>query len=139
MCSRFSGTAALEEYDGIAGNGILSRFVIWLDYDRSRVILEPSSLFDEGLPADHTGFGVRIRGGELVVKQVLEGSPADMAGLREGDVLVSLEGTPVGPESLDRLKSLLPHSPGRRLEAVVRREGEEMEMELTSAELLPLD
>lgn len=139
LCSRFPGTAALEEYDGIAGNGILSRFVLWLDYDRARVILEPSALFEEGLPGDYTGFGVRIRGGELVVKQVLEGSPADVAGLREGDVLVSLEGMPVGPDSLDRLKALLPHSPGRRLEAVVRRGGEEMELELTSSELLPLD
>ncbi|MGM0628744.1 MAG: aspartyl protease family protein, partial [Candidatus Fermentibacterota bacterium] len=139
LCSRFPGTAALDEYDGIAGNRILARFRLWLDYRRQRVILEPSELYDEGLPEDVTGFGVRIRGGRLVVNRVLEGSPADLAGMREDDVLVSVDGVPVGPSGLDTLNRLLPERPGREVDLLVRRSGMELELTLESAPLLPLD
>jgi len=139
LCSRFPGTAALDEYDGIAGNRILARFRLWLDYRRQRVILEPSELYDEGLPEDVTGFGVRIRGGRLVVNRVLEGSPADLAGMREDDVLVSVEGVPVGPSALNTLNRLLPERPGREVDVLVRRSGMELELTLESAPLLPLD
>jgi hypothetical protein len=139
LCSRFPGTAALEEYDGIAGTRVLARFRLWLDYDRQRVILEPSALFEEGLPEDFTGFGVRIREGELVVNRVLEGSPAARAGLAEGDVLVSLQGVAMGPSNLDTLNRLLPHSPGRSVDLEVSRDGTLRRLTLESAPILPLD
>lgn len=139
LCSRFSGTAALEEYDGIAGTRILARFRLWLDYDRRRVVLEPSGLFEDGLPEDVTGFGVRVREDRLVVNRVLEGSPADLAGLREDDVLVSVGGVEVDPSNLHTLNRLLPHRPETTLDLVVRRGDVRRELTLETASLLPLD
>ena len=138
LCSRFSGTEALSRYDGIIGTGVLARFRIWLDYDGNRVILEPSELFEDGIPEDVTGFGVRVREGRLVVNRVLEGSPAELAGLLEGDTIRAVGGMEVGPENLYRLHQLLPDRPGQRVVVSVLRQGLQRELALESARLLPL-
>jgi hypothetical protein len=62
--------------------------------------------------------GVRLR-------SVREGSPAEQGGLRGGDVIVSFAGAPV--RNLEEFAALLrAESPGRRVEIVVLRDGEEI-------------
>jgi hypothetical protein len=86
----------LSEFDGILGGGVLSRFVVFLDYSDEEVILEPSSLFDQGLPEDMTGLGLQIAEGRLQVAEVVEGSAADSAGFLEGDFIASVDGADPG-------------------------------------------
>jgi serine protease Do len=81
-----------------------------------------------GLPAD----------GGVVISTVIQGSPADRAGLRMGDVIVSFNGTPIdAKEDLDVLgfTRLVRETPlGQPVPVRLLREGESVDLRLT---LLP--
>lgn len=137
LCSSFDGGDILSGFDGILGSGILSRFVVTLDYSAGRLILEPSSLFEEGLPETLTGMGLEVRDGTLAVRSVVAGSPADRAGLIEGDILISVDGSPVTGEDLHRVTGLLPEAEGVTVEVVIGRQGVETRLEMVTGRLVP--
>src|SRR5437773_1927705 len=70
----------------------------------------------------------------LEVVQLLDGSPASAAGLRAGDVIVSLDGRPVAGVG-DLQRSLVGDLVGRRIDVTLERDGRLAEMSLTPAEL----
>jgi S1-C subfamily serine protease len=73
-----------------------------------------------------TGTGVRA-------ESVTSGSPAAVAGLQGGDVLIELGGTPLVNLSAfsDKLKTL---APGDKVKAVVMRGSERLEKSMTLTE-----
>jgi serine protease Do len=74
----------------------------------------------------------RAAGVEIV--QVVEGSPADLAGMRPEDLIVEVDGTPIeGMDGLQRV--VVGELIGRAVRAKVVREGRERELELVPAEL----
>ena len=73
-------------------------------------------------------FGLSSHRGALVA-EVVEGSPAEQAGLRSGDVIVSWDGTAVRePGDLRNRVSLTP--PGKRVAVVVVRDGTRQELRM---------
>jgi S1-C subfamily serine protease len=70
----------------------------------------------------------------IEVVQVVEGSPAERAGLRAEDLIVELDGVPIG--RVDDLQRLMVRDLiGRAVRARVLRRGDELEVELVPAEL----
>ncbi len=68
------------------------------------------------------------------IAQVVEGGPADQAGMLSEDLIVELEGTPI--ESMDDLQRVVVSEViGRAVRAKVVRGGRERELELVPAEL----
>jgi serine protease Do len=68
------------------------------------------------------------------IAQVVEGGPADRAGMRVEDLIVELEGTPI--EGMDDLQRVVVSEViGRAVRAKVVRGGRERELELVPAEL----
>ncbi|HDD53044.1 MAG TPA: RIP metalloprotease RseP [Thermosulfidibacter takaii] len=59
-----------------------------------------------------------------VVGQVVAGSPAERAGLKAGDFIVSIEGKKI--ESWGDLAAVVQKNPGKPLKVVVKREGEQV-------------
>ncbi len=100
-----SGKGALSsaELVGNLGNDVLRRFVLYLDYARHRVILEPGKDFRRDFPHDRSGLGLMISdSGAVTVAYAAAGTPAADAGLEPGDVILTANGRPVGLESLRR-------------------------------------
>jgi predicted metalloprotease with PDZ domain len=122
-------------FDGILGAAVLARFVIQLDYSTPSVVLEPSRLFAEGLPEDMAGISGRITGESIELTAVSPGSPAWEAGLREGDVLLSIDGIETGTD-LVLVDSLSegPAGAARTVRAV--RDGSEFEARVVLRPLL---
>jgi len=86
------------------------------------VILEPI----EGVAASQLGIAP---GQAVVLDQVFEGLPADEAGLRQYDVLVSCNG--VQPLTKEKLSDVLSNAePGDRLNFILLRQGHEVELEV---------
>ncbi|GAA2401215.1 hypothetical protein GCM10010420_30110 [Streptomyces glaucosporus] len=81
---------------------------------------------DMGYPGEGARVGLGA-GGEGT--PVVPGGPADRAGIREGDVITEVDGTPVrgGEELIVRIRS---HRPGDRLELTVERGGRERTVEV---------
>src|SRR6266545_3963152 len=74
------------------------------------------------------------RAGGVEVVQVVEGGPADRAGMRPEDLIVELDGTPI--EGMDELQRVVVTEViGRPVRVTVVREGQERELELVPAEL----
>jgi serine protease Do len=74
------------------------------------------------------------RAGGVEVVQVVEGGPADRAGMRPEDLIVELDGTPI--EGMDELQRVVVSELiGRAVRAKVVREGREQELELVPSEL----
>jgi serine protease Do len=69
----------------------------------------------------------------VIVGQVDPGSPADDAGIQQGDVLIALEGTEIGSLG-DLLLTLREFAPGDTVSVTVVRNGEEQTLEATLAE-----
>ena len=70
----------------------------------------------------------------MEIVQVVEGGPADNAGLRPEDLIVELDGTAI--EGMDELQRVVVNDLiGRPVRAKVLREGREREVEIVPAEL----
>jgi hypothetical protein len=69
------------------------------------------------------GDGVKLSG-------VTEGSPADKAGVKAGDVVVRFDGLAVRTLG-DYTESLFRHKPGDKIAVVVKRKGNELELQVT--------
>lgn len=137
LCSSFSGGDMLDVFDGILGNGVLSRFVVHLDYGSTRVILEPSSIFLEGLPEGLTGMGLETLGGRMLIGNVIAGSAADEAGVRRGDVLLEVDGVPVPDAPPWAVSDMFPESEGVSVRLSLLRDGTDIETVMVTRRLVP--
>ncbi len=61
---------------------------------------------------------------------VSEGSPAEKAGLKEGDIVIKFDGKPI-TNIEDYMEGLSKHKPGETVEIVVQREGKETSLKAT--------
>ncbi len=65
------------------------------------------------------------------IRNVMPGEPADRAGIQRGDVMVAVDGEPVGPDN--RLVERINASANRPLTLTVRRGDRELDIEVTPA------
>ena len=80
-----------------------------------------------GLPVDH---GVLIGPAANGSPGVFPGSPAEEAGLRDGDIVVAVDGQPVDADH-DLATRILPHVPGDTVALSVVRDGRTVEISVT--------
>lgn len=78
------------------GIGLFRPFHVTLDLKRDRLFLQRSG-WDEPWPRDRTGMRLELADTALTVAYVSPGGPADRAGLRKGDSIVSVDEHPVTP------------------------------------------
>ena len=77
---------------GSVGNGFLLRFNIIYDLPRKRLVLWPSARFSAYERYDPAGIWIATGAHGPIVTSVLANGPADKAGLRAGDTIVSVDG-----------------------------------------------
>jgi C-terminal processing protease CtpA/Prc len=111
---------------------LLRRFRVFLDYERSRLVLEKSGSFDEPFASDASGLTLVAEGAELDrvrVAGVVRGSPGEEAGIRAGDRILTVDGKPVAdlPELNRKFLEV-----GRRWALHLDRDGRGVEVRLRS-------
>jgi hypothetical protein len=105
-----AGAFANRSLAGNIGAQIASRFRTTLDYGGRRVILEPSPTFAEPFDSAFSGVALRAEGLEyriFRVREVLEDSPAAVAGIQEGDVITSIDGILANDLTLTTINEIL--------------------------------
>jgi carboxyl-terminal processing protease len=115
--------------------GALRGIIEALGDDGHTVYLSPGELEveEDALKGRVTGIGVLVdrRAGEAVVLSVVDGSPADLAGLRSGDVLLAVDGHELRRLPRDELDDLVRGTPGSTVRIDFERAGDPLPREVT--------
>ncbi|MBJ7575303.1 S41 family peptidase [Luteimonas sp. MC1828] len=105
-----------------------------LDLDPHSAYLERSDAeaFDENTSGAYEGIGVEVMqlpDGSMRVVAPMDGTPAQRAGIRSGDVITAVDGVPLTPASHDR-RGPLRGPPGTEVSITLLREGQAEPLEL---------
>ena len=117
------GALATDAYSGIIGAEILSRFHVVFDYPRKRVFLEKNIHFDRPFEFDMSGIRISSEGDNFRTHKVfrlIENSPADRAGLKEGDEIVEIDGRSASESTQEEMKQLLLRE-GKKVALTIKR------------------
>jgi len=122
---------------GSIGSGLLQRFVVTFDYRQQRIYL----LSRPGAPTrdayDRSGLWINQAPGGFRIDAVVTGSPAARAGLREGDVVVGVDGQPARTLLLNDVRDRLRDGPpGTIVRLTVRSGGATREVAITLRDLI---
>ncbi|MFC6100161.1 pepsin/retropepsin-like aspartic protease family protein [Olivibacter domesticus] len=107
---------------GLIGNDIFRRFNIIYNYAKGDIHLTPNNSFRDRFDYAYSGLDLQLIQGNIEVGGVAEGSPAALAGLKEDDLLLAVN----GDFSLDfaKYKKAL-QRPKKEVSLLIRR-GEEL-------------
>lgn len=86
------GSMASTHLAGAVGSGLLKQFNVTLDYGRQQLILEKNGNYGKPDVFDRSGMYLQKTPGEFEVIEVITGSPAEKAGIKAGDKIVSING-----------------------------------------------
>lgn len=106
---------------GLVGNELLKRFNLTINYPQREIHLLPNTHFNETFEYGYTGFSIYFVNGKIVVDDVIKDSPADKAGFKIDDEIIS-----VGSDfsnNIQRYKDLL-QEPDTRIQVIIRRKGQ---------------
>jgi hypothetical protein len=109
---------------GLIGNDLLRRFNLILNYEHSEIYLLPNASFNQPFDYSYSGLLIGRIQGKIVVTGVMEGSPAEKAGFREGDVVLAINGD--AGQDMQAYQGLL-RTIGPRVRVQVRR-GDDTEL-----------
>jgi len=101
-----TGGLASQDYAGNIGNEILDRFKCTLDYEHRMIYLEPGKRYAKPDRFTRAGIQMARYGDAVKAMQVLPGSAAAVAGIKEGDEVVSLDGKPILSYTQDDLATM---------------------------------
>jgi hypothetical protein len=118
---------------GLIGNDILRRFNVILNYDKRDIYLLPNKHFNDPFDYSYSGVELYYVDGLVLLGDVAKDSPAELAGLKEGDEVVGINKT-IG-NNLQDLKFAL-QAAGQRVKIIVRRNGVLLEFEFKVKSIL---
>lgn len=119
--------------DGTLGSGALGRFKVTFDYLNNRMILEKGKKFHVPYEYNMTGMSFRSYGlgfNLFEVSEVIPGSPSAEAGIKVGDVLISLNGKSTFLLNLGELNRILSEKEGNLITMAVSRNGKQLNFRL---------
>jgi hypothetical protein len=112
---------------GLIGNDILRRFNVILNYDRRFICLTPNSHYHDQFDYSYSGLNLYWEDGLIHAGDVMPGSPAEKAGLKEDDIVIAVGNN--FTNNIQAYKSLLQNA-GEKVQMIVRRNGQLMTLDI---------
>ena len=113
--------------NGIIGNILISRFSVIFDYRNEVVYLKPRNKYNKKFKTDKSGLIIFAHGRNLdnyIIHRIIPESPADQAGLKEGDIIKTFQRLPTSMFSLQDINRKLQSRNGKKIRFIVIRDGE---------------
>lgn len=111
---------------GLIGNDILRRFNIILNYARGDIHITPNSHYNDSFDYSYSGVELYYIEGLIIIGDVAKGSPAETAGVKEGDEVIAINRN--FTQNLNQYKVAL-QVPNEKVKIIVRRNNELKEIE----------
>jgi hypothetical protein len=111
---------------GLIGNDILRRFNVILNYDKKDIHISPNSHYEDPFDYSYSGVELYMVEGYIVVGDVAKDSPAETAGILEGDIVVAINRN--FSQNLNQYKIAL-QVPNEKIKMIIRRDGALKEIE----------
>lgn len=119
--------------NGLIGNDLLRRFNVFLNYPKREFYLTPNSHYNDLFDYAYSGLELYLIDDKVILGDVAEGSPAAAAGLKEGDVVVSINNI-IG-NNLQLFKMAM-QAIGEKIRMIVARDGGLMEFKFKIKSIL---
>ncbi len=117
----------LDKRNGSIGSDVLRRFDVIIDYPNKKLTLTPNHIFDKPFEMNMSGMEIESTIPGLPYYQITfirKNSPADRAGLRRGDEVVSINDKSAFNLDINTIYDIFESRPGRKIKMTVRRNGE---------------
>ncbi|MFD2932246.1 aspartyl protease family protein [Spirosoma flavum] len=118
----------MPERQGNVGCELLRRFNVTFNYPERYIVMKPiKRLMRESFEHDMSGMELRAKGDRYrnyYVAKVLTGSPADMAGLKEGDEVLFVNSNSASELTVSDIYKILQKGEGKEVSILVRRNGQ---------------
>ena len=118
---------------GLIGNDLLRRFNTIINYDRKEFHLLPNSHYTDNFDYAYSGIELYYVNGRIIIGDVAKDSPAEAAGLLEGDVVVAVDTN--FSQNMTQYKMSL-QSAGDKVKLIVQRAGELIKFEFKVKNIL---
>jgi predicted aspartyl protease len=109
--------------DGTVGYGFLKNFNVIIDYERRYVWLDNFTGKVADDPKAEPGIRVYQENGAYVIRAIYKGSPAETAGLKEGDRLLAIDGKSLSTVRPEDVAALIKGEPDSICKLVISRGG----------------
>ncbi len=106
---------------GLIGNDILRRFNVVLNYPQQEIYLKPNKHYTDSFDYSYTGLGFYLINGAITVTDIIQGSPAEKAGFKFGDIIIGVENN--FSNNIQSYKVLMQDAKAR-LRILIMRDGE---------------
>ncbi|MEW6747534.1 MAG: PDZ domain-containing protein [Planctomycetota bacterium] len=123
----FQSSAGRLQVDGLLGAALLAHLRFLIDPVGQVLHLAPASSWTEHYPM-MPGIIFQARTSGFVVESVGRQSPAERAGVRAGDLIAAVAGTPLQGQSVEALKRLFTVEEGKTWTITIERGDETMDM-----------
>ena len=130
------GALATPGLAGNIGNDVLRRFTVTIDAPERMLYLAKNAAYGDPFTFTRSGLFVKRDGGKNVVSRVVADSPANDAGIKPGDVLVSIDGKSVASLTGDQIHAVSLQPAGTVVHAGVERDGKRIAVAFTLRDLL---
>lgn len=132
-----TGGLASQDLAGTIGNDVLERFRCTFDYEHRTLHLEPGPRIAKPDRFSRAGVQLARFGDTIKAMQVLPGSAAEAAGIREGDEVVTLDGKPILSWSQDAVTEMFENGPvGKQHTLGLLRDGKQRRVTLRLKEMI---
>lgn len=108
---------------GLIGNDILRRFNVVLNYNARLIALKPNTHFYDQFDYSYTGLNMYWEEGNIVIDDIIKGSPADKAGLKDGDIILAINNDV--SQNITAYKNII-QSVGSTIRLIISRNGNVM-------------
>lgn len=126
--------ASTVSRNGSIGGEVLSRFTVIFNYSGEKIYLKKNDSFKKEFQNNLSGLTLKAKGARLKTFEVIEvreKSVSERAEIKKGDLITSINGSPIENFSLNEINGFLNSKPGKRVSLIIDRAGEKLRKTLT--------
>jgi hypothetical protein len=112
---------------GTIGGEVLSRFTVIFNFSKEVVYLKKNAAFNKKFYYNLSGITVKAKGSDLntfEITEVRDQSAAKLADVKEGDIILSINGIPAQNLDLNQILGYFNSKPGKKINLELHRDGQ---------------